>query len=61
MTERQNDISPEDPDYERPDDDELRGGSTEVDDEPMGVPADGDTSVSDQPGIPREGEPPASE
>jgi hypothetical protein len=59
--ERQTDITPDDPDLERPSDDELRGGATEIDDEPMGVPADGDSSVGDQPGIPAEGEPPASE
>lgn len=59
MTERQTDITPTDPDLERPDDDEQRGGTTEVPDEPLGVPADGDSSVGDQPGIP-DGEPPAA-
>ena len=53
-------MSDETPDL--PDDDELRGGTTEIDDEPLGVPADGDSDhVGDQPGIPSEGEPPASE
>ena len=55
----QNDIVEDDPDYERPT--EPGGGTTEIDDEPMGVPAEGDSSVNDQPGIPTEGEPPASE
>lgn len=59
--ERQTDITPEDPDLEHPADDELRGGEAEIDDEPLGVPADGDSSVNEQPGIPAEGEPPASE
>lgn len=61
MTERQTDITPEDPDLEKPDSEEpLEEGNTEVPDEPMGVPAEGESSVGDQPGIP-EGEPPASE
>lgn len=60
MTEdKQTDIVDDDPDIpaEMP---PAGGGTTEIDDEPLGVPADGDSSVSDQPGIP-EGEPPASE
>jgi hypothetical protein len=61
VTERQTDITEEEPDLQPPADDELRGGTTEIPDEPMGVPADGDSSVGDQPGIPEEGEPPASE
>jgi hypothetical protein len=60
VTERQTDITPEEPDYERPADEDVRGGETEIDDEPLGVPADGDSSVNDQPGIPDGGEPPAS-
>ena len=52
MTERQTDITPEETDYEPPSDDELRGGTTEIDDEPP---------VGAQPGIPENGEPPASE
>jgi hypothetical protein len=37
------------------------GGTTETPDEPLGVPADGESDeVGDQPGIPK-GEPPASE
>ena len=35
------------------------GGESEVDDEPLGVPEDGDSSTGDQPGIP-EREPPSS-
>lgn len=58
---RQTDITPEDPDLTPPEGDELEEGNTEIDDEPMGVPADGDSTVNDQPGIPRDGEPPASE
>ena len=37
----------------------AEGGTTEVPDEPLGVPADGDSDVGDQPGLP-EVEPPAS-
>ena len=60
MTERQTDITPDEPDLEHPDDDEQRGGTSEIPDEPLGVPAEGDSSVGDQPGIP-DTEPPASE
>jgi hypothetical protein len=51
------------PELPDPDDESLRGGTTEIDnDEPLGVPADKDSEqVGDQPGIPSEGEPPASE
>jgi hypothetical protein len=58
MTERQTDITPEDPDLERPGDDELEGGTTETPDEPMGVQPEADPSEPDQPGIPDEDEPP---
>jgi hypothetical protein len=58
MTERQTDITPEDPDLERPDEDELAGGTVETPDEPMGVQPGADPSEPVQPGIPDEDEPP---
>ena len=58
VTERQTDITPQEPDVSQPDDDELRGGTTETDDEPMGVQPDADPDEPEQPGIPDSDEPP---
>ncbi len=38
---------------------EAGGGESQVDDEPLGVPADGESKTGDLPGIP-ETEPPSS-
>ncbi len=54
MTKRQTDITPEEPDLSLPDDDELRGGTTETPDQPLGVQRDEDPDINDQPGIPAE-------
>lgn len=54
VTERQTDITPEEPDVSLPADDELRGGTTETPDRPMGVQPGDDPDLNDQPGIPAE-------
>lgn len=60
MDEKTPDIAPTDPDIPR-EPPPAGSGAPEIEDEPLGGDPDEDVDATAQPGIPTEGEPPASE